>query len=606
MLELKLLGVLEVMLDGQPITFARRGSVGLLAYLVLSGRAHGRESLATLLAGDSTEDYARKHLSNVLIDLRQQLGEYILATRQTVMFASDGPYRLDVTQFEHHVTQALQAESPDDMEQALRLYRDEFLSGLVLPGAPDFDDWLSAEREELRCRYLMLLRALVDSSMRRGCWSEGVSAARRLTREEPWQEDAHCQLMLMLARSGQRHAAIEQYAVCRRALREELAIEPQPETTALFNRLRAALTRPPHNLPVPVSPLIGRSDELRLMITLLSNADSRLATISGLGGSGKSRLAIEVGRAFAMPDQQLAEQPFPDGIAFVAMAELAPAPAVFEQNPQAAANAIFEAIDIALELPRSPNTTPRARVLEYLRSKQMLLILDNLEHLLAGCAAVSDLLARTPHVKLLVTSRVPLHVPGERVLPMDGLQLPADESDLESAAASALFLTEARRVELGYVLPATERLALVELCRMLGGLPLALILAARWSPVLTCSQMLTELGHGLDVLATSEPDLPERQRSLAVVLDSTLARLHSTDRALAQSLAVQQQQHEQTGLRNAGVARDQMARVRNLREQALVSFDSTRGTLRLHPLVTRYVAAELCFRSTPAYATRSA
>ncbi|MBV9547669.1 MAG: bacterial transcriptional activator domain-containing protein, partial [Chloroflexi bacterium] len=190
-------------------------------------------------------------------------------------------------QFRQHVTNALEADSADDLEQALRLYSDEFLSGMPLLGTTDFDEWLRTEREELRGMYLLALRAQVDACMRRGRWSEGVSVARRLVEEETWLEEAHCQLMLMLARSGQRQAALDQYEACRRALREELAVEPQPETRALFNRLRSAPTRPRHNLPSPSGPLIGRVNELRLLSALLAEAECRLMTISAWVEVGK-------------------------------------------------------------------------------------------------------------------------------------------------------------------------------------------------------------------------------------------------------------------------------------------------------------------------------
>src|SRR5690348_4994526 len=107
MLELNFLGISDVLLDGRPVNFTRRGSLGLLAYIALSGRAHARESLATLLAGDCPEDQARKHLSNILVDLHQHLGDYVIASRHTVQFARDLPYRLDVSAFERHVANGL-------------------------------------------------------------------------------------------------------------------------------------------------------------------------------------------------------------------------------------------------------------------------------------------------------------------------------------------------------------------------------------------------------------------------------------------------------------------------------------------------------------------
>src|ERR1051326_9217425 len=281
LLELNLIGVPEVILDGQPVMFARRGSIALLAYLALSRRAYPRETLATLLAGDSSEDQARKYLSNILVDLRQHVGSYVRATRQTVVFDRTQACRLDVEDFHAQLNAALEQDGLGDVESAIALYRGEFLAGLALAGAPDFEVWLFAQREELRGRYMQALRAQVDRSLRQGAWSSGIGPARRLIAEEPWLEEAHRQLMLMLAHTGQRQAAIAQYHACRRVLREELDVEPMPETTALFKRMRAAMSPPHHNLPAPSSPIVGRREEMQLLTGLLSDPDCQLVTLTG-------------------------------------------------------------------------------------------------------------------------------------------------------------------------------------------------------------------------------------------------------------------------------------------------------------------------------------
>jgi DNA-binding SARP family transcriptional activator len=122
---------------------------------------------------------------------------------------------------------------------------DEFLAGVSLPGAPDFEAWLMTQREELRAQYMHTLRAQMDTCASSAAWEPGIRAARRLIAVEPWLEEAHHRLMLMLAQSGQRGAAIMQYNTCRRVLRSELGIEPMPETTALFERLRDGVHAPP-------------------------------------------------------------------------------------------------------------------------------------------------------------------------------------------------------------------------------------------------------------------------------------------------------------------------------------------------------------------------
>ncbi len=595
LLELNLIGVPEVVLDGRAVIFARRGSIALLAYLALSQRAYPRETLATLLAGDSSEDQARKYLSNVLVDLRQHLGEYITATRQTVAFERSLPARVDVDVFRAQVETALSVDSATDLEAAIRLYRGEFLAGLTLGGAPDFDVWLFAQREELRGQYMQALRAEVETSLRHGAWSTGITPARRLIAEEPWLEEAHRQLMLMLAHSGQRQAAIAQYHTCRRVLREELGVEPMPETTALFKRMRAAISPPHHNLPTPSSVMVGRHAEMRLLFGLLTDPDCQLITLSGMGGSGKTRLSLEVARSFASPTTTPAEQPFADGIIFVPLAE---SPISAAESPS---RTILAGCAAALELPSNGSVEElRERVAQYLKSRELLLVLDNVEHLRQGADEVHLLLKQAPHVKVLATSRAPLHLEGERVLHVDGLGLPASSADVECAEASALFLQEARRVQVGFCLPEAQRPYLVKMCRQLGGFPLALILAARWAPVLPCSEMVRELAHGVDVLSTPEADLPERHRSVRLILDSVLAQLSTEERALARALADQ----PETGGAPCMTARrptaEMLPGLRRLSEQALISIDSTCGAARLHPLLSRFVRGAKRGRRGPA------
>ncbi len=590
MLELNLMGVPEVVLDGEALTFARRGSVGLLAYLVLSRRAHAREALATLLAGDSSEDQARKYLSNVLVDLRQALGRYIVATRQTVVFDRALPHRVDVTEFQSRLGECLDSGSLTALDAAAALYRDEFLAGLTLVGAPDFESWVHAQREELRGQFVQVLQAQVQLSLSEGAWNAGIAPARRLLAQEPWLEEGHRHLMLMLARSGQRQAAIAQYQACRRVLAEELGVEPLPATTALFNRLRAAITPPTHNLPAVGAPFVGRATQLQQLVALLSEADCRLLTIAGLGGSGKTRLAVEVARAYATPATLPPEQPFPDGIIFVTYAD-APAPSVDADNPASdAANTILAGIVDALGLTTVPGAAVSRALVDYLKGCAMLLVLDNLEHLQAGVAALEEILRYAPNVRILATARTPLHLPGERVLHVDALELPTTPDELEQTEASALFLQEARRAELGFELADLERPHVVELCRLLGGFPLAIILAARWATILGCATLLKELARGLDVLSTNEPDLPERHRSLANILDGTLAQLTREERELTHAIALAAPDRGKRGRATKGdFPRELLPRLRPLSEYSLLWVDHTHGTLRVHPLLPLHV-----------------
>ena len=521
-----------------PCSSAGRGSLALLAYLALSRRAHPRESLATLLAGECSEARSRKLLSNVLVDLHRAVGDYIVVSRNALAFDHDRPHWLDVDVFRSRLMTTLEGSSSGDLNEAIALYRDELLAGRPPVRCARAGVVVVQRSGGLRGLYVQALRREVESGKDERPLTVGIPLARRLLAEEPWLEEAHRDLMSMLARAGQRHAAIAQYHACRKVLREELGTDPQPETTALFNRLRTDNTPVPHNVPLPTTPMVGRAEQLRLLVPVLSDPECRLMTITGLGGAGKTRLAMEVARRLALPNTQSTEHPFPDGVVFVALAD-------------------------------DPEASMRSELLD-LESQTRLLVLDNVDELQSETHVVTDLLARAPHVTVLATSRSPLHLPGERVLRLDGLALPRSEDELEDAEASALFLQEARRVEVGFQLACEDRPFLVQLCQAVGGLPLALLLAARWMPVLSCAALMDELATGVGVLSTAESDLPIRQRSIASVLDSALERLPGAERTLACGLPLPAEL------------------LRRLRELTLVSIGDDRQGAQPHPLLRPY------------------
>jgi predicted ATPase len=212
----------------------------------------------------------------------------------------------------------------------------------------------------------------------------------------------------------------------------------------------------------------------------------------------------------------------------------------------------------------------------------MLLVLDHVEHVESGVDFVSKLLGRAPHIKLLVTAQTPLHASGERVLKLHGLRLPVTGDDTETAEASLLFLQEARRVALDFQLPYEERISLIRLCTMVGAHPLALVLAARWAPMLGCSGIIHEFesGLGLDILTTTDSDLPERHRSIKTILESAIALLPSNDRVLVQTLA---------GGGYGALPRHLLPRLRVLDEQALLQVDASASEVGLHPLLRLYI-----------------
>jgi DNA-binding SARP family transcriptional activator len=239
-LRITLLGFPRVTLDGQLVTFARRGAVALLAYLAVTRQVHSRDRLVALLADDVADEKARRHLSNLLHELSAQIGDYLDVTRQTVALDSTRHYVLDVTVFELALARAQEDGSTLQLQAAVDAYQQDLLAGFTLRNASAFEEWLTLERERLNGLLTQALTFLCDAYTGRGEYASGLACANRQLALNPWDETAYRNAMYLLAQSGHRGAALAQYERCRRRLENDLGIEPEAETTALFEELRTA------------------------------------------------------------------------------------------------------------------------------------------------------------------------------------------------------------------------------------------------------------------------------------------------------------------------------------------------------------------------------
>jgi DNA-binding SARP family transcriptional activator len=317
-LHLALLGHLEILRSGLAVTgFTSNKVQALLCYLAVTGRPHLRPALAGLLWGELPEASAHNNLRKALSILHRLVGPYLDIRRDSVAFNRTSAYWLDVEAFEDGVGCSTGKNGVEPLEKAVALYRDDFLAGFYVHNAPAFEEWALAERARLRMLALEALHTLAVHYSRLG--DEGRAAAMgytaRLLALEPWREEAHRQLMLLLAAGGQRSAALAQYETCRRMLMEELGVEPDHETTALFESIRdgtfmapEAVAPPPPFLQVAEagkeaeaaatarSVFVGRGQELAQLGGFLDQAlagHGRVAFVIGEPGSGKTVLAHE-------------------------------------------------------------------------------------------------------------------------------------------------------------------------------------------------------------------------------------------------------------------------------------------------------------------------
>jgi DNA-binding SARP family transcriptional activator len=509
-LSLTLLGDVACALDGRPVRFARRSALALLIYLVCAGRSQRRAVLGTLIAGESDEASAAMALRNALRDLRAVLGDQLVADTATIALAPSLELASDVTAFEAAARAGLEQSSLGALREAVACYGGEFAPGLAVKGAPALDDWLLQERERLRDLLLRVLSELAVVEERAGDHTSAVATLRRLLAEEPWREESHRSLMRLLARDGRRAAALLQFEQCRAALQRELGIEPQPKTLALYEHLQAGPVAPPHNLPARPTTFVDRPAERALLAEQLQHPGCRLVTIVGIGGAGKTRLALELAIAFTSPGLP-DELAFPDGVFFVTCGD---ADQVGPPSTRPLALALLRSLNLAVE----PGANAEAAPLRWLAPRKVLLIIDNAEADPAVVLFVHTVLAAAPQVRLLVTSRVRLRLEAEWVFDVGGLSLPAGVDDLPSSEAGQLFLERARAVRLRQQPTLSDYPHIVRICRLLNGLPLGIVLAAGRLRALSCAAIADQLAGDLGLLVSEAADLPERQRNLSAVL----------------------------------------------------------------------------------------
>ncbi len=533
-LRLFLLGPPRLERDGVALEFDTHKNIALIAYLALTDRGHSRETLITLLWPELAPERARAGLRRNLSALRKSLGgEWLVVDREAVGKDSTADFWCDVERFHALLHVRQKHDHPDGKDcpeclaalaEAVELHRGDFMAGFSLRDSVAFDEWQSFQTESLRQELAAALEQLGRGYSCRGEFGQAIPYARRWAALDPLHEPAQRWLMRLYAEAGQRVAALHQYQECVRILRAEVNLPPSEETTSLYEQIRTGLVgreespipQPRHNLPAQTTRFIGRQEMLAGIKGCLQSPDCRLLTLVGPGGSGKTRLALEAGAALL--------DEFEHGVFFVSLSPI--------QSVEAIVPTVAQAIGFSFHGAAGGGTEvePRQQLLDYLRRKRMLLILDNFEHLLQGVKLVIETLDAALHVKILVTSRARLNLQGEHLFPVAGMSLPDD--------AVELFVASARRVRPDFGLTADNMADVIRLCRLVEGMPLEILLAAAWVPMLSPVAIAAQIGQSIDFLETDLRDLPERQRSMRAVFDHSWTWLTMRLRAMMQALSV--------------------------------------------------------------------
>lgn len=626
MLKLKLLGTPTILLADRSVTFKTNKSQALLIYLAVNQRVHSRDMLADLLWTDMSNQQARKNLRDTLAYLRAGVGDYILVDSHTLTFNQHFPSAIDVNDFVAQVTRGRATSDLALIESGLHLYQADFLAGFQLANAPAFDQWAMQKGEELHTFATANLHWLATRYLQAAAYAAGLRVTQRLLTLEPWQESFHLLQMRLLALTGNRVAALRQFEICRQLLADELYLAPSATALALYEQIKdeifpspladepadtkqtlddhkqqatqaADKTAPaqqhyPNNLPRQLTELVGRVAEIRALLASIDTGQP-IITLVGEGGIGKSRLALAVAQRLLTDPQSTAKQRLRDGIWLVALADI-----VTTGIPKAVLRERVAArIGEALQLSFAGAAKLSSQLGSYLRNRSALLILDSFEHLMPVTDFVFELLQQAAGLQLLVTSRTTLGLRTEQVVEVSGLAVPPNVSDqapwteLQRYDAIALFYTCAQRIRSDFTLNQDNVAAIVRICNFVAGSPLAIKLAAALLDIYSCAQLAALLVQDYMILSNEQLDLPERQRSMQSVLDTSWQYLERDQAHLLACCSLLQRMF--TPAAAVAIAQRPAAQLHALVRHSWLRYDEKLQRFTMHELLHQYAARQL-------------
>lgn len=507
-LTVRLIGTFQIRFDNKPVILSSRVAQSLFAYLILNaGTVYRREKLAGMFWPEASEDKARTYLRNELWRIRKALpsNDYLIVDNIGIAFDSSTNYWLDATLLENLKNNA----SANELITALSGAQGELLPGF-------YEEWVTQEREHLQAMYEQKMARLLELLDHEKRWQEILEWGERWISLGQAPETAYRALMSAYEALGDQAKVMSTYERCVQALRE-WDLKPSEQTRALAFKRTSAL-----HIPIPLTSFIGREKELQEIAELFS--ECRLITLTGSGGVGKTRLAIQV-----VADVL---ELFPDGVWFLDLAPLA--------DPALLPNTLAEVLDLQ-QTGGSSLSIPEL-IISYLGTRTTLIIFDNCEHLIDSCAQLVDsLLKSCERLQILATSREALRVAGERTYRVPSLSVPVEPSTVDTLAkieSVQLFLERAKAVLPSLRLLENDVLPIAQICLRLDGIPLALELAAARVELLSVGQIAERLDDRFRLLTRGARTVLPRQQTMRAVIDWSYNLLSEEEQLLMQRLSV--------------------------------------------------------------------
>ncbi len=528
----RLLGPLEARVEGDAGALGAPKQRLLLALLILHANdVVSREAAVDALWEDDPPNSAEAALQVYVHHLRRLLGPDRIVTRGTGYLLRADPDEIDALVFERGLSEGRaalaagnDARAKTAVDFALELWQGEALAGLP------FVRFVGAERERLAELRLVAEELRNEARLALGDHIALVPELSALVVRHPYREQVWGQLMLALYRAERQADALEAYRRAHSKLGGELGVEPSPQLRELERAIlrhdpSLAVEPPPEAaarlaLPRPATPLVGREGQIAAVVNLFESSRTRLVTLVGPGGVGKTRLAIAVAESLGARTSE--------GAVFVELANLADASLV--------RSAVATAVGVEDEGDESSGA-----LLVRLGTSDLLLVLDNFEHVLEAAPSIAQLLAGAPRLRAVATSRAPLRLSGENVYAVPPLETPRAGlglGELEQNDSVSVFVARARAIDPGFELTEANAPSVAEICRLLDGVPLAIELAAARSNLLSPAEILARIARPLELLAGGDRDLPVRHQTLRATIEWSYDLLARPEQALFERLSV--------------------------------------------------------------------